>query len=63
MTNAALVHRASRAVVVADSSKLGCSGFARVCDVAAIDTLITDEGASDEQIAEFVALGVNVTRV
>ncbi len=63
MTNAALVQRASRAVVVADSSKLGRIGFARICDVAAVEMLITDDGATDEQISEFTAQGVNVARV
>jgi DeoR family transcriptional regulator, aga operon transcriptional repressor len=63
MTNAALVERASRAVVVADSSKLGRTGFARICDVTAVETLITDDAATDEQIAELVAAGVNVVRV
>ncbi len=52
MTNAALVERASKAVVVADSSKLGRTGFARICDVAAIETVITDDAATDEQVAE-----------
>ncbi len=63
MTNAALVERASKAVVVADSSKLGRTGFARICDVAAIETVITDDAATDEQVAELVAVGVNVVRV
>ena len=63
MTNAALVQRAAKAVVVADSSKLGRTGFARICDVAAVETLITDDAATDEQVAELVAVGVNVVRV
>jgi DeoR family transcriptional regulator of aga operon len=62
-TNAALVRRAARVIVVADASKLGRAGFARVCDVTAVETLITDSGASDEQIAEFEALAVEVVRV
>ncbi len=63
MTNAALVQRAAQTVIVADSSKLGRTGFARICEVSAVETLITDEGATDEQIAEFTAEGVNVIRV
>jgi len=63
MTNAALVQRAAKVVVVADSSKLGRTGFARICDVEAVDELITDEAATDEQVAELGAVGVNVTRV
>jgi DeoR family transcriptional regulator, aga operon transcriptional repressor len=63
MTNAALVQRAATAVVVADSSKLGRTGFARICDVTAVETIITDDAATDEQVAEFTAVGVNVVRV
>lgn len=63
MTNAALVERAAQTIVVADSSKLGRAGFARICDAAALDTIITDDAATDEQVAEFSALGVNVIRV
>jgi DeoR family transcriptional regulator, aga operon transcriptional repressor len=59
-TNAALVQRAAKTIVVADASKLGRAGFARICDVSAIDTIITDTSASDEQVAEFTRAGVNV---
>jgi len=52
-----------KVVVVADSSKLGRTGFARICDVEAVDELITDDAATDEQVAELTAVGVTVTRV
>ncbi len=63
MTNAALVQQAAKTVVVTDSSKLGHSGFAQICGVEAITTLITDIGASDEQAAEFTQAGIEVVRV
>jgi DeoR family transcriptional regulator of aga operon len=63
MTNAALVRRAAGAVAVADSSKLGRVGFARICDVEAIHTLITDTAAGDDQVDALSAQGVNVIRV
>jgi DeoR family transcriptional regulator of aga operon len=63
ITNAALVKRAATTVVVADSSKLGRTGFARICDVAAVETIITDDAATDEQVAELTATGVSVVRV
>jgi DeoR family transcriptional regulator, aga operon transcriptional repressor len=63
MTNAALVQRAAKTVVVADTSKLGRTGFARICDVSDVETIITDDATSDEQVAEFVTAGVAVTRV
>jgi DeoR family transcriptional regulator of aga operon len=62
-TNAALVRRAAISVVVADSTKLGRSGFARICDVSAITTLITDAAAADEQIGPFTDAGISVLRV
>jgi DeoR family transcriptional regulator of aga operon len=63
ITNAALVERAAKTVVVADASKIGNSGFARVCEVSAVHMLITDAGATDEQVAGFIEAGVAVQRV
>jgi len=40
-TNAAMVSRARRVVVVADRSKLGRVAFAKICNIDAVDTLIT----------------------
>lgn len=63
MTNAALVQRASKTIVVADASKLGRSGFARICDVGQIDTIITDSAATDQQVQELAAADIEVVRV
>ncbi len=62
-TNAALVQRAARTVVVADASKLGHAGFARICDVSEVELIITDSGATDAQVAGFIEVGVAVERV
>jgi DeoR family transcriptional regulator of aga operon len=62
-TNAALVQRATRTIVVADASKLGRAGFARVCDVSDIEMIITDSSATCSSVAEFTEAGVAVTRV
>ena len=62
-TNAALVQRAARTIVVADASKLGYAGFARICDVSAVELIITDSSATDEQVAEFTQAGIAVDRV
>jgi DeoR family transcriptional regulator of aga operon len=62
-TNATLVQRAAKTIVVADSSKLGRAGFARICEVGAVSLIITDSGATDEQIAPFAKEGVEVERV
>ena len=41
-TNRALIARARRVVVVADSSKIGQVAFARICGLDPVDELITD---------------------
>ncbi|MGH3714682.1 MAG: DeoR/GlpR family DNA-binding transcription regulator [Micromonosporaceae bacterium] len=61
--NGLMAARARRVVVLADSSKLGKHAFARICPVDRIETLITDNGASDEVIAPFAEVGVTITRV
>jgi DeoR family transcriptional regulator of aga operon len=62
-TNRALMGRARRVIVVADSSKIGRVTFARICDLARVDELITDDGADQEAIAAVEAGGVPVTIV
>jgi DeoR family transcriptional regulator, aga operon transcriptional repressor len=47
-------------VVVADSTKLGCTAPVRVTDADRIDTLVTDEGAPPEEVGRFRAAGVHV---
>jgi DeoR family transcriptional regulator of aga operon len=60
--NMLLVERARSVIVVADSSKLGHRAFARICPTEAIGWLVTDSGATDEQIAPFEAAGLRVVR-
>ncbi|AIJ26209.1 MULTISPECIES: DeoR/GlpR family DNA-binding transcription regulator [Pseudonocardiaceae] len=61
--NRLMVERASRVVVVADSSKLGAGAFARICPIGAIDTLVTDDGAPADLVRRFQDEGVVVTVV
>lgn len=61
--NAAFVRVAKRVVVVSDSSKIGTTAFARICDAAAIDLLITDTDITAQQREEFEAAGVEVQAV
>jgi DeoR/GlpR family transcriptional regulator of sugar metabolism len=56
----AVIRAATRVIVVADGSKLGTTTFGRICDTTAIDTLITDDQAPDEQVSQFRAAGVEV---
>ena len=62
-TDRALMDRASRVVVVADGSKLGRVAFARICPVASVDELITDDEADRDRLAELREAGLAVTVV
>src|SRR5947209_12890495 len=62
-TNRALLARAEQVVVVADSSKLGHVAFARICELADVDELITDAGADPGAVAAIQDAGVVVTTV
>ena len=43
-TNRALVRAAERVIVVADSSKVGRRGFAKIGDIAVASDIVTDAG-------------------
>jgi DeoR family transcriptional regulator of aga operon len=61
--NHALIERARRAIVVADSSKLGQVALARICVLSDVDELITDAAADPALVAELEAGGLAVTTV
>ncbi len=60
--NALMARRAKRLIIVADSSKLEKRALFRICPVGDIDTLVTDQTATPEQIKPFANAGVNVVR-
>jgi DeoR family transcriptional regulator of aga operon len=62
-TNAMLLRRARRVIVLADSSKLGRVAFATICQLSEVETLITDKDADTDQISALIEAGVNVTSV
>jgi DeoR family transcriptional regulator of aga operon len=62
-TNRALIERARRTVVVADSSKIGRVAFARICGLDAVHDLITDAAADTAVIREIEEAGVRVAVV
>jgi DeoR/GlpR family transcriptional regulator of sugar metabolism len=47
-------------VVIADSTKLGCTAPVRVTGAERIDTLVTDDGAPPEELERFRAAGTHV---
>jgi len=57
--NSLMATRAARAVIVADSSKIGRRAFATLGQ-GTFDTLITDSGISPEQRAAFADRGIEV---
>jgi DeoR family transcriptional regulator, aga operon transcriptional repressor len=62
-TDRALIERAGRVTVVADSSKIGKVAFARICQLGDVDELITDDGAAPAAVAALEDRGVTVTTV
>jgi DeoR family transcriptional regulator, aga operon transcriptional repressor len=59
-TNAVLLKRSKRAVVLADGTKLGKVAFATICDLSKVDTLITDEDADPAELARLRATGLDI---
>jgi DeoR family transcriptional regulator of aga operon len=62
-TNRALISRARRVIVVADSSKVGQVAFARICELGAVHEVITDEAADAGEVAVIREAGVEITLV
>lgn len=56
----AMIAAADQVVVLADHTKLGVVSSAFVSDLASVDTLITDAGASPSAVDELRAIGVTV---
>lgn len=62
-TDRTLLSRASRVIVVADSSKVGRVAFAQLCPLQQVDEFITDREVEPDQVAALEAAGVTVTCV
>jgi DeoR family transcriptional regulator of aga operon len=62
-TNLALIERARRTIVVADSSKIGRTAFARICPIERVHELITDVEADPATLDAIREAGVVVTTV
>jgi DeoR family transcriptional regulator of aga operon len=61
--NSVMVKQARQKIVVADRSKLGELATHLFCPIQDVDILITDAGATDSDIAPFLANGIEVQRV
>ncbi len=58
--NALMVERAKEVTVVAGAEKLGRRAFARICDVSAVDRLVTDDRISSDVAADLRSQGIEV---
>jgi DeoR family fructose operon transcriptional repressor len=58
----ALIAAARRTVVLADHTKFGREDFAHVCDLEAIDTVISDSELADAMAQEIQQFGPAVVR-
>ena len=62
-TVTALLEHAQTVIAVTESAKIGKVTFARICDIARVDELITDGEADKSELAAIAAAGVRVTLV
>src|SRR5438552_3057720 len=62
-TNRALIERAGRAIVVADSSKIGQTAFARICAIGEVDELITGADSDASELNALRDVGLTITPV
>lgn len=61
--NGAMINAAQKVVVLADSSKFGRRGFSKICDLEAVDRVITDSGVQPVYLERLRERGVEVTVV
>jgi DeoR family transcriptional regulator of aga operon len=62
-TNRALIARAARTLVVADSSKIGRSTFAQIVGIERVNEVITDAGADPGEVERIEDAGTSVLTV
>lgn len=61
--NRAMIDAAQKVVVLADSSKFGRRGFSKICDLEAVDRIITDCGIQAPYLDKLRERGIEVTVV
>ncbi len=55
-----MIRAAQEVIVLADHTKFGYTGFARIATIDAIDTIVTDDGVDPKEIQPFIDAGINV---
>ena len=61
--NRAMIDAAQKIIVLTDSSKFGRRGFGKICELDAVDQIITDSGVSPKVLRELEELGIKVSIV
>ena len=61
--NRAMIAQAAKRILLVDHTKFGRVAGHLVCPIGKVDLIVTDAGASDEVVAPFQALGIEVVRV
>lgn len=61
--NRAMIEAAQKIIVLTDSSKFGRRGFGKICELDAVDQIITDSGISPKIVKELEELGIKVSVV
>ena len=60
MLNKKMMAAAQKTIVLADSSKFGRRGFAKIADISAVDIIITDAGISPKIVKQVEDLGIEL---
>lgn len=58
--NRSMIRTAQKTIVLADSSKFGRRGFARICGMDDVDMIITDSHISAQLVREIEELGIEL---
>ena len=61
--NRAMIRSAQKVVVLADSTKFGRIGFSKICELADIDEIITDEHLSPRMLEQLSEKGIETTTI
>jgi len=61
--NRVMMNAAQKVIVLADSSKFGRRGFSKICDLEAVDRIITDSGVQPLYLERLRERGIEVTVV
>ncbi|KAA2644474.1 transcriptional regulator, partial [Alistipes onderdonkii] len=58
--NRVMMNAAQKVIVLADSSKFGRRGFSKICDLEAVDRIITDNGIQPLYLDRLRERGIEV---